>query len=178
MQSNSPVTFVTHKHFAVLLRKLTNLILRTAVRVWKRVKTTFMGLIIGSGVQEACYTSHPNYPRDPPPPPFKFPHRTIGKIHGSKKGANNENVSLVRNQTILAVCFYNDWAISCALIGRELWSIRVQTLQNDLILAQFVFLFLTEKLQWKWMSKLSMLLQKKKNKQKNWRQFSMVYSRP
>ena len=101
----------------------------------------------------------------PPPPPFKFPHRTIGKIHGSKKGANNENVSLVRNQTILAVCFYNDWAISCALIGRELWSIRVQTLQNDLILAQFVFLFLTEKLQWKWMSKLSMLL--KKNKQTN-----------
>ena len=53
-------------------------------------------------------------------------------------------------------------AISRALIGRELLSIRVriQTLQNDLILAQFPFLFLTEK--------LSILLKKKQtNKQKN-----------
>ena len=50
-------------------------------------------------------------------------------------------------------------AISRALIGRELLSIRVriQTLQNDLILAQFPFLFLTEK--------LSILLKKKTNKQ-------------
>ena len=39
-------------------------------------------------------------------------------------------------------------------------------LQTDLILAQFVFLFLTEKLQRKWMFKLSMLLKKKQtNKQ-------------
>ena len=66
-------------------------------------------------------------------------------------------------------------AISHALIGRELLSIRVriQTLQNDLILAQFPFLFLTEK--------LSILLKKKKNKQTNKktnrRQFSIVYSR-
>ena len=45
--------------------------------------------------------------------------------------------------------FYNNWVISCVLIGQELWLIRTSTdFGNGMMVAQFVFTFLSHVTFW------------------------------
>ena len=44
--------------------------------------------------------------------------------------------------------FYNNWAISRAPIGRELWSIKRTDHGKDAMVAQFVFPFLVQAIFW------------------------------
>ena len=66
------------------------------------------------------------------------------------KGVDHPTSALNRpKQTLPRHLFYNKWVISCVLIGQELWLIRTSIdFGNGMMVAQFVFIFLSHVTFW------------------------------